>query len=179
MGSESRTARKKQMSGKSFAKPTPLAVPVRVVPASALAERENRLRERIARRAHELFERRGSVHGRDIDDWLQAEAELVRRFPHTVARTDHAFIVFAELPGAWEAGQLLVGVESRRLIITGEREVEVTYSDAKGTRTEKRAQSIFQSLDLPVDVDPSRTTASLAGMTLEVAMPQVPAETPA
>jgi HSP20 family molecular chaperone IbpA len=164
------------MSGKSFAKPTPVPAPVRVVPALALADRENRLHERIARRAYELFERRGSAHGRDVADWLQAESELVRRFPHTVAKTDHAFIVFAELPGAWTAGQLLVGVESRRLIINGEREVEVTYSDAQGTRTEKRAQSIFQALDLPVDVDPTQATASLSGMTLEVVMPQVPVE---
>lgn len=152
-----------------------MASPVRVVPAPALAERESRLRERIERRAYELFERRGSVHGRDVEDWLQAESELVRRFPHTVAKTDHAFIVFAELPGMWTADQLVVGVEARRLIISGEREVEVTYSDAQGTRTEKRAQSIFQALDLPVDVDPARATAGLAGMTLEVVMPHVQA----
>ncbi len=161
------------MNAKSFARPGAAVTPVRVVPAPALAERENLLRERIARRAYELFDRRGGVHGHDVEDWLRAEAELVRRFPHTVAKTDQAFIVFAELPGAWSAGQLVVGVESRRLVISGEREVEVTYSDAQGTRTEKRAQSIFQALDLPVDVDPTRATASLAGMTLEVVMPQV------
>jgi HSP20 family protein len=165
------------MSTLNFARRAPTAAPVRVVPASALAEHESRLRERIARRAYELFERRGSVDGRDVDDWLQAESELVRRFPHTVAKTDHAFIVFAELPGMWMAEQLVVGVESRRLIISGEREVEVTYSDAQGTRTERRAQSIFQALDLPVDVDPTQATASLAGMTLEVVMPQVQAAT--
>ena len=67
----------------------------------------------------------------------------------------------------------MVGVESRRLIISGEREVEVTYTDTHETRTEKRTQSIFQALDLPVDVDPTRATASLTGMTLEIVMPQV------
>jgi Protein of unknown function (DUF2934) len=30
----------------------------------------------IAKRAHELFELRGHDHGRDLDDWLQAEKEL-------------------------------------------------------------------------------------------------------
>jgi hypothetical protein len=30
----------------------------------------------IARRAFELFCERGSQHGHDIDDWLQAEREL-------------------------------------------------------------------------------------------------------
>jgi hypothetical protein len=32
--------------------------------------------EEIARRAYEIFEHRGSVHGYDLDDWLQAEREL-------------------------------------------------------------------------------------------------------
>ena len=30
----------------------------------------------IARHAYEIFQRRGGVHGADLDDWLQAEQEL-------------------------------------------------------------------------------------------------------
>ena len=33
--------------------------------------------EQIRCRAYELYERRGHADGRDIDDWLQAEAELL------------------------------------------------------------------------------------------------------
>jgi hypothetical protein len=32
--------------------------------------------ESIARRAYERFERRGRKHGRDLEDWLDAEREL-------------------------------------------------------------------------------------------------------
>jgi Protein of unknown function (DUF2934) len=32
--------------------------------------------EQIARRAYEIFEARGGQHGRDLEDWLQAEREL-------------------------------------------------------------------------------------------------------
>ena len=32
--------------------------------------------ERIAARAHELYERRGGSDGRDLDDWLEAEREI-------------------------------------------------------------------------------------------------------
>lgn len=31
---------------------------------------------RIAERAHEIYERRGGAHGRTLDDWLQAEREI-------------------------------------------------------------------------------------------------------
>ena len=30
----------------------------------------------IARRAYELYERRGGAHGHDVDDWIQAEADI-------------------------------------------------------------------------------------------------------
>jgi hypothetical protein len=32
--------------------------------------------EEVRRRAYEIYERRGSEHGRDFDDWLEAEAEV-------------------------------------------------------------------------------------------------------
>jgi hypothetical protein len=32
--------------------------------------------EKIRRRAHELFEARGREEGHDLEDWLQAEAEI-------------------------------------------------------------------------------------------------------
>jgi len=32
--------------------------------------------DEIGRRAYEIFLERGSVHGHDLDDWLQAEHEL-------------------------------------------------------------------------------------------------------
>jgi len=31
---------------------------------------------RIAKRAHELYEARGGQDGQDLDDWLQAEREI-------------------------------------------------------------------------------------------------------
>jgi hypothetical protein len=37
---------------------------------------ENEFREQVALRAYELYEDRGGQHGRDIDDWLQAETDV-------------------------------------------------------------------------------------------------------
>jgi hypothetical protein len=35
------------------------------------------LRKQITLRAYELYEYRGKLHGFDLDDWLQAEAEIL------------------------------------------------------------------------------------------------------
>lgn len=37
----------------------------------------NAVHNKIARRAYETFEQRGRLHGHDLDDWLQAERDLL------------------------------------------------------------------------------------------------------
>jgi hypothetical protein len=36
------------------------------------------LEEQIRFRAYELYEQRGKEHGREMEDWLQAQSEVVR-----------------------------------------------------------------------------------------------------
>lgn len=44
--------------------------------ASTTGETEEQLLERIHQRAHELYLARGQDDGHDLEDWLQAEAEI-------------------------------------------------------------------------------------------------------
>ena len=47
------------------------------IPISSETElRTSELEEQIRRRAYEFYEQRGRQEGRELDDWLQAEAEL-------------------------------------------------------------------------------------------------------
>jgi hypothetical protein len=50
-----------------------------LVTAKNQAEPTPEILEQIRARAHELFEQRGREEGHDLDDWLQAEAELTHR----------------------------------------------------------------------------------------------------
>lgn len=36
-------------------------------------------RDRVAARAYEIYQERGGTDGMDLDDWLQAERELMQR----------------------------------------------------------------------------------------------------
>ena len=38
----------------------------------------NEIQEQIRHRAYELYEQRGGEDGRELDDWLQAEAEVIQ-----------------------------------------------------------------------------------------------------
>ena len=44
-------------------------------PSSWRPPHESRM-DRIARRAHEIYEARGGQHGKAMEDWLKAEAEI-------------------------------------------------------------------------------------------------------
>ncbi|HKU22550.1 MAG TPA: DUF2934 domain-containing protein [Terriglobales bacterium] len=54
------------MSRRSTSDPTPIKSEVRTT----------EIDERIRRRAYDLYEQRGRLDGHDMDDWLQAEAEM-------------------------------------------------------------------------------------------------------
>ena len=45
-------------------------------PMPAMPQSHEPRMNRIARRAHEIYEGRGGVHGKALDDWLQAEREV-------------------------------------------------------------------------------------------------------
>ncbi len=47
-------------------------IPVKEVSEFSLGDDEL-LRQRIDEKAHEIYECRGCCHGRDLDDWLEAE----------------------------------------------------------------------------------------------------------
>jgi outer membrane protein TolC len=54
--------------------------------SKALKNRSGQATNRdIARRAYELYEKRGREHGHDLDDWLQAERELQDALSSTAA----------------------------------------------------------------------------------------------
>jgi Protein of unknown function (DUF2934) len=41
-----------------------------------MVERQEVLRDGIARRAYEIYVQRGEENGRDVEDWLRAEKEI-------------------------------------------------------------------------------------------------------
>jgi hypothetical protein len=64
--------------------------------APTMAKAENQteptpeMMEQIRARAHELFEQRGREEGHDVEDWLQAEAEVTKQQKQQTAKTKAA-----------------------------------------------------------------------------------------
>ena len=56
-------------------------------PPSLITQSEStpEMLERIRLRAYELFEQRGRHEGHEVEDWLQAEAEVLQKTTKTTA----------------------------------------------------------------------------------------------
>lgn len=84
------------------------------IPAKSANETERAILCKLAevlkqtkQRAYRLFEMRGNRHGQDLDDWLQAEQELLLQRPVEVHETPKEISVTISLP-QFEAKDLSV-----------------------------------------------------------------------
>ena len=144
------------------------SVPVRQEPRD-VHEDFDKIYDSIARRAFELFQGDGQWFGRDLDNWLRAEAEVLHPLHMDVLESDGNFTVRAEVPG-FNAKELDIKVEPRSLTIAGRREKEM--KDGKKICSESCADQILRAVSLPVDVDTTKVSASLKDGILTIDLPK-------
>jgi HSP20 family protein len=125
----------------------------------------------IGKRAFELFDKRGRQFGYDLEDWLRAESELVRRVPLEITETEKNLEIRAEVPG-FKAEELKVLVEPKRLTISGETENKVEKTEKNTLYSEWRAEKIFRAFDLPLEVKAADAIAKLNDGVLNLTLPK-------
>jgi len=146
---------------------------LKLVEPETLLERISNRQESIARRAFELFEARGTLFGRDLDDWFRAETELFHPVHLQITETDDTLAVYAEVPG-FEAKELKVSVEPRRININGKRGSTEEGKTAKTIYKEQCSNEILRVVDLPVQIEAAKATATLKDGVLELRIPKTP-----
>src|SRR6266478_3349213 len=110
------------------------------IPAnSAIHQVYDRIRERIARRAYDLYQQNGNQDGQDMRHWLQAESEILSEVPE-IRESGSWYTVNIPLRG-FAAGEVQVSVEPRVAIIAAEKH-QVTPS-ASGRGSDVFEQTIF------------------------------------
>lgn len=142
----------------------------RVSPEDLMA-RADRTFQEIARRAFELFEGNGRPPGRDAENWLTAESEMLHPMHVSLAESGGSISVRAEVPG-FSARDLEVSLEPRRLTIAGKREASKEEKNEKIVYSERCADQILRVMDLPSDVDTGKAEATLKDGLLELKLPK-------
>jgi HSP20 family protein len=148
---------------------------LRVVEPQTLFERMSRIHDEIARRAFEIFERDGNVFGRDLENWFNAEEQLVHPVHINISESDNALHVQAEVPG-FDPKDLAISLEPARLTISGKRESSQEQQEkGKVIYKELCSSELLRVIDLPAEVDPDKTKATLKNGVLELEMPKTAA----
>jgi HSP20 family molecular chaperone IbpA len=140
------------------------------VSCDLVRSRSEEIRDAVARRAYEIFERRGRADGHHEEDWRQAEAELLFPLAVTVADAGACLTVSAVVPG-FDASDVEVCVEPRRVTIAGRRG-EV---GGGGGGPEQRTR-MFRAVELPEDVATGDVIAAVDDGVVEVTLRKVGAE---
>jgi HSP20 family molecular chaperone IbpA len=146
--------------------------PVTITPVENLVDRINKVTQAITQRAYQIFEGNGRRFGRDLEDWFKAEMDLLQPVPVNIVESGENLEVKAEVPG-FNEHELEIGVEPRRLTITGKREGE-TKEEKKGKvdYSESHADYLLRIVDLPASVDAEKATATLKNGVLELVLPK-------
>jgi len=150
----------------------PETTSVKLVEPKSLLERITQIQQDIARRAFEIFEKGGGFWGRDLEDWLKAETELLHPAHLNITESEDALTVRAEVPG-FSASDLNIAVEPQRLTISGKK--ETSTEDKKKGKTvyeERCSNELLRIITLLVEVDPAKTTATLKHGVLEITLPK-------
>src|SRR5207244_1130042 len=120
-----------------------------------------------------LHEFKGRWPGRELDDWLRAESELLHPMHLELMESDNHVTVRAEVPG-FSAKELEINVEPRRLTISGKRETKDEAKKGNTVYSELCAGEILRVVDRPTDVGISNAAATLKDGILNIKMTKTP-----
>jgi len=132
-------------------------------------EQTRRVQEAVARRAYEIFGRRGCASWHELEDWRQAEAELVRPCCSGQMSVDGTLWMGTDA-AIFEEGTIEVWVAPRQLTICGKPSAgkEGVAAATKWSGSHPDGEMIFHVIDLTCEIDPSRVSAKIDGPSLEI-----------
>jgi HSP20 family protein len=129
------------------------------------------LYKKISERAFSLFESSGKRNGRDLEDWLKAEAEFLLPVPSDISETQSKVSVRARVSGFTEK-DLEIVAEPGRLFITGKAEKRVEEKNETALYSEISANEIFRTISIPEEIDIDKVSAQLKNGVLEISIPK-------
>jgi HSP20 family protein len=131
---------------------------VKVTPKNSIIDDVEQIEQRVAQRAYELFERRGSFPGDPWADWFAAERETVRR-PAIELREEHGtYLVSASVAGI-DPDHVHVDVTPEDIVIIGETESNRATDQGHVYQSEFRTGRIFRSVHLPSAINVAKVQA--------------------
>jgi len=129
-----------------------------------------KMEDRIMQRAFDIFRGNGSVFGKDLDNWLAAERELIWKPAIELTEKDNRFEIQVAVAGI-DPKDLNVEVTAEDLLVKGETKSEKKEQKGEVHTTEFQEGSLFRSIRFPKKVDPNKVKAEIKNGMLTVVAP--------
>ncbi len=136
-----------------------------------LFERMTATADKIRQRAYELFQCRGCADGRSVNDWLEAERDIVQTPEAELVEKDGKFQVQVALPG-FDPKDIRVTAMPTVLYVEAESKHEHEKSEGDVYFCEFGQKRLFRRLDLPAPVNVDKVSANLEHGILRLTAPK-------
>ena len=147
---------------------------------SSILDEVKQMQDRIMRRAYEIFEQKGNVLGRDLENWTQAERELMWKPAFELCEKDGRFQLEAAIPGV-EPKDIDIKVTPEDIILKAETEHHHVEQKGLVHYCEFNTGKMFRVIHLPRNIDPNKVKAEfkngLLRLTAEIAKEVTKAKT--
>ena len=127
--------------------------------SESIVEQLNNLHDRIMYRAYEIFEGKPHISGNELENWLQAESELVWRPAIELEELDKEIRLKIALPGV-DPKDIHVEVTPEDILVKADiRHEHAHEGEGKVHICEFTSRNVFRSIHLPVRIDPDKVNA--------------------
>jgi len=129
--------------------------------------------EKVRRRAFELFEKRGGELGHELDDWFEAEHEVMGWPASEMTEADSKYDMAITLPG-YEPKDIQVTATPSEIIVHAKVEKEEKKEEEKCLWTEFQSNNVYRRFELPEAIDVEKVTANLRNGMLHITAFKMP-----
>ena len=130
----------------------------------------DRMQDRVVRRAYDIFSSNGGIFGRDIEDWLQAERELVWKPAIELEEKDDEFRLQIATPGV-DPKDIDIEVTPEDILVKAEVHHEHKAKKGEVYACEFASGNLFRSIHLPKRIDPDKVKAEFKNGMLSLKAP--------
>jgi HSP20 family molecular chaperone IbpA len=136
-----------------------------------LSERLRGIADKVRQRAFEVFQCRGCGDGRSLEDWLQAERDIIQSPEAELTEKDGKYRVRVVIPG-FALEDIRVTATPTTLFVEAETRHEHEKTDEDVHFCEFGQKQIFRRLDLPSPINVDKVTATLDQGILQLTAPK-------
>ena len=132
-------------------------VPIRR--SKSIFDEIGRMQDRIMRRAYEIFSENGQLFGKELDDWMQAERELMWKPSVELTEKDDMFRIEVAAPGV-DPQNIDIEVTPEDILVKADIHHEHPEEKGHVHICEFAQGNLFRSIHLPKNIEPEKVKAN-------------------